>query len=83
MTFPGYRSIPLKNIYNEQQELASLLVHIEVEWGRGEEYQSLEELRDQMRRRMAERDAIITQKVRAQQKGQAMLPVSGSWYGVV
>lgn len=28
--FPGYRSVPLKNSYSEELELASLLVHIEI-----------------------------------------------------
>lgn len=27
---PGYRSVPLKNSYSEELELASLLVHIEI-----------------------------------------------------
>ncbi len=28
--FSGYRSVPLKNSYSEELELASLLVHIEI-----------------------------------------------------
>ena len=74
----GYRSVPLKNIYNETQELSSLLarerhqltraystqVHIEVSFGSSEEYQSLEEMRDQLRLQKSERDALIQQKVR-------------------
>lgn len=31
---PGYRSVPLKNSYNEDLELASLLVHIDIIRGR-------------------------------------------------
>lgn len=30
LLLPGYRSVPLKNSYNEELELASLLVHIEI-----------------------------------------------------
>lgn len=31
---PGYRSVPLKNSYNEDLELASLLVHMDMIRGR-------------------------------------------------
>lgn len=62
----GYRSIPLKNIYNEPLELASLLVYIEVVFGSSEEYQSLEELRDLLRQQKNERDVIIAQKLKGQ-----------------
>lgn len=31
---PGYRSVPLKNSYNEDLELASLLVHMDIISGR-------------------------------------------------
>lgn len=31
---PGYRSVPLKNSYNEDLELASLLVHMDMITGR-------------------------------------------------
>ncbi len=67
--FVGYRSIPLKNLHNEPLELSSLLVHVTVTYGRREEYQSLDELRDQLRKQMAQRDEMITQKVRAGKKG--------------
>ncbi len=50
-------------------ELSSLLVHVSVSYGRREEYQSLDELRDQLRKQMAQRDDIISQKVRAGKKG--------------
>lgn len=30
VVFSGYRSVPLKNSYSEELELASLLVHIEI-----------------------------------------------------
>eukprot|EP00042_Codosiga_hollandica_P058066 m.871235 g.871235 ORF g.871235 m.871235 type:complete len:895 (-) comp59761_c1_seq4:1897-4581(-) len=65
----GYRSVPLKNLYNEPLELSALLIHITLSYGRREEYQSLDELRDQLRKQMAQRDDIITQKVRANKKG--------------
>ncbi len=59
----------MKNLYNETLELSTLLVHVTVSYGRREEYQSLDELRDQLRKQMAQRDDIITQKVRAGKKG--------------
>ncbi|XP_037553736.1 1-phosphatidylinositol 4,5-bisphosphate phosphodiesterase gamma-1 [Nematolebias whitei] len=46
----GYRSVPLKNSYNEELELASLLVHIEIVNAKEEDdenlYTSIQRLRD-------------------------------------
>uniref|UniRef100_A0A3Q3IEB2 Phosphoinositide phospholipase C n=1 Tax=Monopterus albus TaxID=43700 RepID=A0A3Q3IEB2_MONAL len=46
----GYRSVPLKNSYNEELELASLLVHIEIVNAKEEDdenlYMSIQQLRD-------------------------------------
>uniref|UniRef100_A0A8C7HL23 1-phosphatidylinositol 4,5-bisphosphate phosphodiesterase gamma n=1 Tax=Oncorhynchus kisutch TaxID=8019 RepID=A0A8C7HL23_ONCKI len=42
----GYRSVPLKNSYNEELELASLLVHIEIEEDDQNLYSSIQRLRD-------------------------------------
>ncbi|XP_061429101.1 LOW QUALITY PROTEIN: 1-phosphatidylinositol 4,5-bisphosphate phosphodiesterase gamma-1-like [Lethenteron reissneri] len=47
---PGYRSVPLKNSYSEELELASLLIHIDVtnakEEGEDDLYSSIQRLRD-------------------------------------
>uniref|UniRef100_A0A669BPH4 Phosphoinositide phospholipase C n=1 Tax=Oreochromis niloticus TaxID=8128 RepID=A0A669BPH4_ORENI len=42
----GYRSVPLKNSYSEELELASLLVHIEIEEDDENLYTSIQRLRD-------------------------------------
>uniref|UniRef100_A0A674BG24 1-phosphatidylinositol 4,5-bisphosphate phosphodiesterase gamma n=1 Tax=Salmo trutta TaxID=8032 RepID=A0A674BG24_SALTR len=42
----GYRSVPLKNSYSEELELASLLVHIEIEEDDQNLYSSIQRLRD-------------------------------------
>ncbi|CAB1324000.1 unnamed protein product [Coregonus sp. 'balchen'] len=42
----GYRSVPLKNSYSEELELASLLVHIEIEEDDENLYSSIQRLRD-------------------------------------
>eukprot|EP00051_Salpingoeca_urceolata_P001921 m.45184 g.45184 ORF g.45184 m.45184 type:complete len:1344 (+) comp11763_c0_seq1:246-4277(+) len=72
----GYRSVNLKNPYGEPLEMSSLLVFIDAQWGAGgqeEEYQSLQDLRAQMRKTQAERDSLIKTKLMAQQKN-AELP---------
>ncbi|XP_027563338.1 1-phosphatidylinositol 4,5-bisphosphate phosphodiesterase gamma-1-like [Neopelma chrysocephalum] len=47
---PGYRSVPLKNSYTEDLELASLLIHIEIINAKEEDeenlYSSIQQLRD-------------------------------------
>ncbi|XP_043923269.1 1-phosphatidylinositol 4,5-bisphosphate phosphodiesterase gamma-1-like [Protopterus annectens] len=47
---PGYRSVPLKNSYSEELELASLLVHITIVNAKEEDdenlYSSIQQLRD-------------------------------------
>uniref|UniRef100_A0A8C0BME4 1-phosphatidylinositol 4,5-bisphosphate phosphodiesterase gamma n=1 Tax=Buteo japonicus TaxID=224669 RepID=A0A8C0BME4_9AVES len=51
-TFPvkglktGYRSVPLKNSYTEDLELASLLIHIEIINAKENLYSSIQQLRD-------------------------------------
>ncbi|EGD83199.1 phospholipase C gamma [Salpingoeca rosetta] len=65
----GYRSIQLKNAFNEPLELSSILVHIRVEYERSEEYQSLQELRENLRRAGARRDELIKETLLQQQQG--------------
>ena len=56
----GYRSIALKNVYNEPLELSSLLVHLEYSFQpASDEYQSLQELRSQLRREQRRRDELV------------------------
>eukprot|EP00054_Salpingoeca_dolichothecata_P031739 m.264485 g.264485 ORF g.264485 m.264485 type:complete len:1303 (-) comp27854_c0_seq1:245-4153(-) len=61
----GYRSVMLKNLYNEPMDLCSILIHVESMFGgnEDEEYQSLQQLRAQMRKQAEERDALIKEKV--------------------
>ena len=66
----GYRSVQLKNAYNEPLELSSVLVHVRVEYEKSQEYQSLQELRENLRRADAMRDALIKEALMNQQKGQ-------------
>jgi len=64
----GYRSIPLKNVYNEPLELSSLLVHISISYGEGAKdkvFQGLQELKNELRHTAAERDELVKQKVGA------------------
>lgn len=73
----GYRSVPLLNIHSEPLELSSLLVHISFsfeEMEQDEEYQSLQELRTQMRKRVAERQDLIKEKVLATKEGKQVDP---------
>eukprot|EP00049_Salpingoeca_infusionum_P018616 m.357987 g.357987 ORF g.357987 m.357987 type:complete len:1324 (-) comp18011_c0_seq1:571-4542(-) len=60
----GFRSIQLKNAHNEPLELSSLLVHISVEVNRSEEYQSLQQLREQLRLQEARREELVRQQLR-------------------
>eukprot|EP00730_Choanoeca_flexa_P001991 TRINITY_DN10872_c0_g1_i3.p1 TRINITY_DN10872_c0_g1~~TRINITY_DN10872_c0_g1_i3.p1 ORF type:complete len:1382 (+),score=416.91 TRINITY_DN10872_c0_g1_i3:102-4247(+) len=67
---PGYRSIQLKNVSNEPFELASLLVHVRVEYVKedDEEYMSMAEIRKKMCLQTEEHDDLIKRKL-AQQVG--------------
>lgn len=58
----------LKNAYNEPLPLSSLLIHVEVthKEARDENYQSLQALREQMRRQNAEREDLIKEMLKEQ-----------------
>jgi phosphatidylinositol phospholipase C gamma-1 len=61
----GYRSIQLKNPFNEPLELSSLLVHISYEENKSQEYQSLQELRQQLRLQEAKREDLVKKQLRS------------------
>lgn len=65
---PGYRSVQLFNIYSAPLELSSVLVELRFSHSTqsgDEDYQSLQELRAQVRRNVADRNQLIKEKVTA------------------
>eukprot|EP00043_Microstomoeca_roanoka_P005501 m.56102 g.56102 ORF g.56102 m.56102 type:complete len:1354 (+) comp12995_c0_seq1:65-4126(+) len=66
----GYRSVQLKNAFNEPLEMSSILIHIRMTYERSEEYQSLQELRENLRRAGAMRDELVKQALKQAQQGQ-------------
>lgn len=73
----GYRSIPLKNAYNEPLELSSLLVHIDIKYAEGRKdknFQGLQDLKVRLRNAASERDELIKDKVVKSKKGEAIDP---------
>eukprot|EP00047_Mylnosiga_fluctuans_P014182 m.36079 g.36079 ORF g.36079 m.36079 type:complete len:972 (-) comp5374_c0_seq1:1778-4693(-) len=60
----GFRSVLLRNEYNEPLELSSLLVHVDLQvQPPTDEYQSLQELRSEIRRQQQRRDDLVQQLV--------------------
>ena len=69
----GYRSVPLKNVYNEPLELSSLLVHISVSYGEGvkdKKFQGLQDTKDKLRKLGNVRDEMVKEKVIKSKKGE-------------
>lgn len=56
----------LKNTYNDDLPLSSLLIHIEIAYkaAKDENYQSLQALREQMRRQNAEREELVKEMLK-------------------
>lgn len=70
----GYRSVPLLNVFNEPLELSALLIHVTSTYGlmeHEEEYNSLQDLRAQLRKHNLETETIIKEKIQKAKKGQA------------
>lgn len=57
----GYRSVQLRNVFNEPLDMSSLLVHIDATYKpKNDEYQSLQDLRSQLRGAQLHRDEIVS-----------------------
>ena len=64
----GLRSIQLKNIYGENLELATLLVHVQIVYMRTERVDELQTVRDEIFRLTADRDELAKTILRTTQK---------------
>eukprot|EP00039_Didymoeca_costata_P019874 m.339251 g.339251 ORF g.339251 m.339251 type:complete len:1330 (+) comp18723_c0_seq1:312-4301(+) len=67
----GWRSVQLKSISSAPLELSSLLVHVSFSYG-GDEYESLQDLRVQMRRLNMDRDQLVKERADATRRGQSL-----------
>ena len=64
----GLRSVQLKNIYGENLELATLLVHVQIVYMRTERVDELQSVRDEIFRLTADRDELAKTILRTTQK---------------
>eukprot|EP00047_Mylnosiga_fluctuans_P018129 m.67266 g.67266 ORF g.67266 m.67266 type:complete len:1124 (-) comp7447_c0_seq1:68-3439(-) len=62
---PGFRSVPLRNVYNEPMELAALLVHISLEYTTQLDADTIAAMRNDLRKQQMARNATSQRSDRA------------------
>eukprot|EP00040_Diaphanoeca_grandis_P044507 m.12537 g.12537 ORF g.12537 m.12537 type:complete len:1464 (-) comp9359_c0_seq1:177-4568(-) len=65
----GWRSVPLRDRHGCDLDLASLLVHCDMNWNQQDEYQSFQVLKQEMQRREQQREQLVQQRLQAVMSG--------------